>query len=123
MKKYTGSTIALILGFFYFADGLTNLTAGLIAGPIIILGALAYRSGKKRMLGEVNNSALRKVLEVIAICLIAALILLQNNLKELIQTDPVPNLFIPLWAVIAYIFIASRKSHDIEIESDSNKSA
>ena len=110
MKKHIGSTIALILGFLSFAGSVTNPSnpSGLIAGPVIILGALAYRSAKKRKLGEVRNTALRKGLELLALTLIAAAILLQNDLKNLITTDPVPNLIIPLLAIIAYIVIASR---------------
>ena len=30
----------------------------------------------------------------------------QNNLKNLIATDPVPNLIIPLWAILAYLIMA-----------------
>ena len=47
MKKHIGSTIALILGILYFISGLTKGNSGLIAGPIMILGALAYRSAKE----------------------------------------------------------------------------
>jgi len=32
--------------------------------------------------------------------------LAQNNLKNLIATDPVPNLIIPLWAILAYLIMA-----------------
>lgn len=31
--------------------------------------------------------------------------LVQNNLKGLIATDPVPNLVIPLWAIVAYLIL------------------
>lgn len=106
MKKHIGSTIALILGLLSFASGVNpGNTSGLVAGPVIILGALAYRSAKKRKLGEVNNSTLRKVLEALALIMIIAAILLQRDLKNLIATDPVPNLIIPLWAIIAYTVI------------------
>lgn len=110
MKKHLGSTIALILGFLLFAGSVANPSnpSGLIAGPVIILGALAYRSAKKRNLGVVRNTALRKGLELLALIMIAAATLLQNDLKNLIATDPVPNLIIPLWAIIAYIVIASK---------------
>ena len=107
MKKHIGSTIALILGLLSFASGVNpGNPGGFVAGPVIILGALAYRSAKKRKLGEVNNSTLRKVLEALALIMIAAAILLQRDLKNLIATDPVPNLIIPLWAIIAYTVIA-----------------
>jgi hypothetical protein len=107
MKKHIGSTIALILGVLSFASGVNaGSPSGLVAGPVIILGALAYRSAKKRKLGEVNNTPLRKGLEVLALIMIAAAILLQKDLKNLIATDPVPNIIIPLWAIIAYAVIA-----------------
>jgi len=31
-----------------------------------------------------------------------AVILAQNNLKYLIETDPVPNAVIPIWAIVGY---------------------
>jgi hypothetical protein len=34
------------------------------------------------------------------------LILAQNNLSYLIATDPVPNLIVPIWAIVAYLVIA-----------------
>ena len=125
MKKHIGSTIALVLGIFYFASGLTNPgnSGGLVAGPVIILGALAYRSAKKRKLGEANNITLRKGLEVLALIVIAVAILLQKDLKNLIATDPVPNFIIPLWAIIAYIVIASKAKQSTEKISTASKNA
>ena len=113
MKKHIGSTIALILGVLSFASGVNFISgvksgspSGLVTGPVIILGALAYRSAKKRKIGEVNNTRLRKGLEMLAVVMIAAAILLQKDLINLIYTDPVPNMIIPLWAIIAYTVIA-----------------
>jgi hypothetical protein len=112
MKRHIGSTIALILGGLSFASGVNSVSgvnvgspSGLVAGPLIILGALAYRSAKKRKLGEVKNTPLRKGLEVLELIMIAAVILLQNDLKNLIATEPVTNLIIPLWAIIAYTVV------------------
>jgi hypothetical protein len=125
MKKHIGSTIALVLGILYFASALTNSgnSGGLVAGPVLILGALAYRSAKKRKLGEANNSTLRKWVEVLAMIVIAAAILLQNNLKYLIATDPISNLIIPLWAIIANIVIASMAMQSTEKISTASKNA
>ena len=106
-----GSTLALILGIFTFVAGVTQQQGDLlIAGPVIIVGTLAYRSAKKRNLGEAKNSILRKGLEGIAIVAILAAVLLQNDLKRQIATDPVPNLIIPLWAIIAYAVVVLRKA-------------
>jgi len=109
MKKYLGSTIALAVGAISVAAGLVKPSSTLTAGIIIILGALAYRSAKKRKLVEVKTSLIRKSLEVFAIVIIVGLILLQRNAAYYIKTDPVPNLIIPLWAIIAYVVIAFKK--------------
>jgi hypothetical protein len=109
MKKHIGSTLALILGALSLAAGAAKPSNLLVAGPIIILGALAYRSAKKRILGEVTNSLLRKSLEALAVVVIVAAVLLQNDLKNQIITDPVPNLIIPLWAIVAYTTVALKK--------------
>jgi len=109
MKKYLGSTIALVFGALSVIAGLAKPSSALTAGIIIILGALAYRSAKKRKLGEVKDSLMRKVLEVSAIFIIIVAILLQNNAANYILTDPVPNLIIPLWAIIAYLVIVLKK--------------
>ncbi len=108
MKKHLGSTIALGIGVLSVVSSLTKPNM-LIAGIIIILGALAYRSAKKRKLGEISGSSLRKALEVCAIVIIIAAVLLQKNLTYNMATDPVPNLMIPLWAIIAYMVIALKK--------------
>ena len=87
----------------------------------MILGALAYRSAKKRKLGEVTTTLLRKGLEASALVIIAAAVLLQNDLKNHIANDPVPNVIIPLWAIIAYIVIVLKtKKATEEVGADSN---
>jgi hypothetical protein len=108
MKKYIGSTMSLILGILYFLSALIKPNSGLIAGPVMILGALAYMSAKSRRLKS-KPSTFKHVLEIAAICIIIAMCLLQKNLSHLITTDPVPNLIIPLWAIIAYLTIAIKK--------------
>src|SRR5690349_739974 len=101
--RHIGSTIALVLGILYFISALSPPGPGLVAGPIMIIGALAYRSAKKRKLGEVASTTTRKVLEIAALVLVCAVVLMQNNLKEHIAQEPVPNALIPLWAVLAYV--------------------
>lgn len=125
MKKHIGSTIAFILGFLLFSSSLANPQnpSGLISGPIIILGALAYRSAKKRKLEEVRNSLVRKILEIIALALITAAILFQNNLVALIESDPVSNLIIPLWTIVAYIVVTLKKRNPTNKEGESSEAA
>ena len=117
MKKHLGSTLAIIIGVLTFAAGTTRPGALLVAGPIIIVGALAYRSAKKRNLREAVNSTLRRSLEAIAVISIIAAVLLQKNVAEQIITDPIPNLLIPLWAVVAYAAVAFRKPRQASNEA------
>lgn len=109
MKKHIGSSIAIIIGVLSIIAGLAKPGAILFSGAVIILGAFAYRSAKKRKLGEVKSSLPRKSFEVIAVIIAMSVVLLQNNLIQAIETDPVPNLIIPLWVFIAYIFMIVRK--------------
>jgi hypothetical protein len=110
-RRHLGSTIALGIGGCGLVGGLAAAAKGqlgtLIAATVMILGALAYRSAKKRKLGEVRSTITRLILEFTLLLLIALIILLQNNLKQLIATDPVPNGVIPLWAILAYLIIVA----------------
>jgi hypothetical protein len=109
VKKHLGSTAAIVLGIIGFVSGIKPPSEMLIAGPIIVLGALAYRSCKKRKLGEVTNSWLRVVLELAAMLAIVIASVLKNDLKDLMISDPVPNLIIPLVVVLAYVFISLKR--------------
>jgi GYF domain 2 len=117
LKRHLGSTLALIIGGLALVAGLARVVATLgatsfepgssmpQAGVVIILGALAYRSAKKRRTGEAKSTFTRQFLEIASLVLICLVILMQNNLKYLIATDPVPNAVIPIWAILAYLAI------------------
>jgi hypothetical protein len=122
MKKHLGSTIASIIGIITLIGGLAEQYKYVITGVVIILGAWAYKSAKKRYLGTVKSSKLRKTFEINAIFWTIILILLQKNLKQLIVTDPVPNLIIPLWVIIAYLIISFKKPKKIFIKLSSESS-
>jgi hypothetical protein len=79
-----------------------------ISGLVVLLAALAYRSCKKRKLGEVGNSKLRITFELTAMLAIVLAIILQNDLKNRIVTDPVPMLVIPMIAMMSYLVISLR---------------
>lgn len=120
MKKHIGSTIAIGLGVLSLLAGIPNLsntvtsrTDLFIAGIIMIMGALSYRSAKNRKLGIIKATALRISLEIAAICIIVAAVMVQSNLIYRIATHPVPNFIIPLWVVIAYIVISFKTSKKI----------
>ncbi len=105
--RFLGSTLAIVFGAIYFLGAPARLaagddTAGFIAGPIMILGALAYRSRKRRLLGLRKETMLRRSVEALALVSIVLLIILRNDIAFEIATDPFPYLVIPAWAIIAY---------------------
>ena len=113
MKKHIGSTIALCFGIISIIAGVAKPSPTGIAGVTIVFGALAYRSAKKRKLGDVSSSIVRLIFEIIGIVLSILVVVLQNDLKYLIATDPVPNLVIPLWVLIAYLVVSLRRNKPI----------
>jgi len=108
-KKFIGSTIILAVGVLTMVGSLTNpspmTTLGdSLPGLFMILGALAYRSAKQRKLKLVENTKKRKLLEFLALILIAALILTGPDILQLIRDGDITNLIIFVWAIIAYLF-------------------
>ena len=81
--RHLGSTVALLLGSLVFLGAASRIGNGdpaapgaLKAGLVLILGALIYRSAKKRRLGEVASTPARWVLEGLAIVLMFLSVLL-----------------------------------------------
>jgi hypothetical protein len=81
--KHLGSTVALLLGSLVFLGAASRIGNGdpaapgaLKAGLVLILGALIYRSAKRRRRGEVASTPARWVLEGIAIVLMFLSVLL-----------------------------------------------
>ncbi len=121
MRRHLDSSIALVIGCLAVIAGLSRIALTvadprtvkadtlddtLIAGLVTILGALAYRSAKKRKLGEVKTTFARQILEVAVVVLIGLMTLAQRNFTDLLVTDPVPNAVIPIGAIAAYLAIA-----------------
>ena len=111
-RRFLAPTLAIVLGVFIFASGFNDLRSGgtgngIVSGPVIILGALAYRSRKSRLLVLQAATWFRKAMEGAALVLILLIVGLQTDLKERIATDPVTNFVIPQWTVIAYSAQAS----------------
>lgn len=119
-KKFLGSTIALVLGILSLLGGVNSAASGdptgassMATGISMTLGALAYKSCKKRQLGLVQNTPLRRGFEILAMLVIAwgmfwPMILVHNGLTSwiirLIQ-DPLSYGVAPLWALVAYIAV------------------
>jgi uncharacterized membrane protein YbhN (UPF0104 family) len=115
MRKHIGSTAAIVFGIIMFLAGANPANKGWLAtGLVVIFGALAYRSAKKRKLSEVRQSVVRKGFELLALLMVAAETLLKNDLKNLIATDPIINFIIPVCVFIAYIVISIKKTEERE---------
>ena len=68
----------------------------------MILGALVYRSRKRRLLGLRKETMLRRSVEALALVAIVLSIILRNDIAFEIVTEPASYVVIPAWAIIAY---------------------
>lgn len=102
-----GSILSLFFGILLFLGAVGQITnpdarlGGLVGGPVMVIGALLYRSAKRRKNTQ-TGSTLRVLLELIGLAMILFIAFGQNDLNQRIIADPVPNLVIPVWALIAY---------------------
>ncbi len=87
-RRFIGSQLAFLSGTVVMLGGLGTLGDGLLIGPIMVLGAAAYSSRKRRRLGLEPETAGVKVFEGLCVGLIATMWLGSNDLRELIATDP-----------------------------------
>ena len=104
MKKHIWTSLAIAFGVISVAAGVTAGGGLLVSGGVIILSALACRSANKRRFSEVKSIAARKAYEFALIVAMIFMVILQQGLKNLIATDPVPNFVIPVICLIFYLF-------------------
>jgi len=110
--EFFGSSVAIVLGVLYMLIAVNTVTQktggsadGLIFGLVAILGALAYKSAKKRKLKLKPNSLIRIGFEIIAIALILASVLLSNFDINQIMFERPGSFLIWLWTLVAYLYI------------------
>ena len=118
-QRMIGSLIAVILGVLTFVGGLGRLGSAandapatgmegedafgpILAGLVMILGAVAYRSRKRRLFGLRPDTRGRLLLEITALAVLTAAWLTLRDLAFYIGEDPVSYLLIPVWALAAY---------------------
>ena len=112
-KKFIGANIALVLGCLVLLAGLSQANSSYLTGGVVmILGSLAYKSAKKRKLGITEPSKTKLVFELIAIAVIVLLTLFSK--REYMINDPIPNLVIPILAVVAYVIISAKQTKIIK---------
>jgi hypothetical protein len=94
LKRHLGSSLALVTGSLVLVSALVRAaTLGANsfesgssmpqAGVVMILGALAYRSAKKRRIGEAKSTFTRQLLEIASLVLACLVILMQSNLSSI----------------------------------------
>ncbi|TSC88857.1 MAG: hypothetical protein G01um10143_754 [Parcubacteria group bacterium Gr01-1014_3] len=117
-KRFVGSTIALAVGILGIIS-LVNVVNGSypgntpIIGFIMTLGSLAYRSAKKRRLGLVQSTPLRRIGEILALLVIVwwvfgPIVLVSDGMylwASRAVKDPLTFGIVPVWALTAYILI------------------
>jgi hypothetical protein len=116
IPKYVGSKVVIAIGCLLLAASIeqmpkaTNELARLsafdssLSGIVMILGACAYSSAKRRRLGEAQGKGLRIFLELFAVLVIGFLTFGRNDLKMAIIEDPVSSFVIPVCCILAYAF-------------------
>ena len=110
-KSYLGSTIALVFGVLLIFSGIMPQDNAKVvfetsyAGICFIIGALAYRSAKKRNSKEIPDTDFRKASEVIGLIVVSAGVLLQNDSLRNMYLSPVTNVTIPIYIFTAYFWV------------------
>jgi len=127
-EEYFGSTLGIVAGFLIFASAVGQFqtggsSEGITSGVAVILGALAYKSAKKRRIYVAEPSILRMGFEAVAILLVALSLLLRNDIERFIAEEPV-HLLYWLWALIPYfiMILVSRKNDVITHKVDKGAS-
>lgn len=116
MSKHLLTTLAIAFALVTYASGIQTLSGNMLAGEVMLLSAFACRSANKRRLMEVQSTTTRKLYELVLIIVLVLLVILQNGLKDLIETDPVPNVVIPFICLIFYslAFYKARKIDKVD---------
>ena len=116
--RFWGVNIALVLGVLAFLGGISRMAQGTksadpLAGVIIIVGAIVYKSIKKRRYSLIESTKLRNGVELLGLIFIIVALLFQNNFLFRLQHHPVTNFIIPIWVFIAcgIMFFKKIKHH------------
>lgn len=100
-KEFVGSSLAILVGIVALGSGYIT------PGWCVILGALAYKSAKKRNLGIVQDTPVRRIIEGVVMLLILLAVFFTD--RTVLTEDPFPNLVLPLWTLAAYGIVMTKK--------------
>lgn len=118
LPRLWGSTLAYVLGWLFLFAAVSALTRaessweGLYrSGVIVLMGAFAYRSKKKRIHGLIGNDTIRIGVELIMVVAITIQVLVLPDVKTQLVEDPFRNFVIPVWSVVPYFYIQDKGIH------------
>jgi hypothetical protein len=97
----------MVLGALTILIDLKEADLLLITGLMIVFSAIAYRSAKRRSLGEVDSTIFRQFVEALLMLIVLANFVLRNSIIGAIVADPVPTLIIPMVCIVAYLIVAA----------------
>ena len=114
-SSFIGSTVAIVIGVISIVTQLPHLSTwvhmdNIVGGSTAIMGAVAYRFGKQRRLGLKPDSGVFRNVEVTLLALVFATPFIQTVMGVDFATRPWSNLLIPMWTLIAYLFVRLTKA-------------
>jgi hypothetical protein len=111
-KQFLGSLITLIVGALFTIVGVIIDSNFVINGIVIILGALAYLSAKRRRLNMASHKSLWVILEILTLLAIAPITLLRN--PQVLANNMILNLGIPFWILVAYVVVIPKPKFKVK---------
>lgn len=74
------------------------------------LGALAYRSAKRRRVGLKKDSTFRRAVGLWLLAIVGVpIILLVSKGLDVLAIHPISGIVVPVWTVLAYLGVAQKK--------------
>jgi hypothetical protein len=123
VKSLVGSFIVMFVGAFSILGGLLDphpASDVVMGGTTMILGALAYRSAKRRRLGLKTDSKLRHGVEGFLLVLVCVpVVILASKGPSVVADNPISGIFVPLCSLAAYLWICKRRATLSETEPPS----
>ena len=109
-KQFLGANIALVLGILTILSSASQpYSGGQDTGWIIIIGYFIYKSAKKRSLGLVPSSDLRRNAEIVGLIMIFVYLSFFLYSKYLNVTDHPLPLVAFVWVLTAYLVVVYKK--------------
>jgi hypothetical protein len=118
--SFIGSTVATLIGVISIVSELSHISTwvhmdNFVGGITAIFGAVAYRLAKERRLGLKPDSALLRSVEAALLAAVVATPIVQTVMGVDFVTRPWSNLLIPMWTVIAYLYVRLKKAATIRL--------